>query len=239
MKVRFEEAFLDIQPLVPTQLPHHDIPIDPREAESESQSASVSATAAGQKTPSVAQDSLLLLLQSASRVQVFDAIKGSVLRELSLDIPSPHSPARCAAWALNKGSTTEDLCVAGFCASQDMSIFHFGAGQPSSQQHLHDPAAPSARPALSRLDSLVQGVAVRELSTFSPLATVWSLRRLALLRVQILKSQAIGVLRSQEYFVSPANVRIIHASALKPTPRIRKHRALIVLSTGVVLTIQL
>mmetsp|Transcript_30026 Transcript_30026/g.66461 ORF Transcript_30026/g.66461 Transcript_30026/m.66461 type:complete len:473 (+) Transcript_30026:3-1421(+) len=237
LKVRFEEMFLDIQPLV-TQLTHPDFS---KESQSERGDSTVgaSATASGSAGPTVpvAQDSLLLLLHSATRVQVFDAVKGAVLREFRLDaIPSP---AKCAAWMLSpRKKTGEDLSVAGFCVSQDFSIFHFGEPTSSHQLLLHR-AASSARPAPSRLDSLVQGVAVRELSTFSPLATVWSLRRLALLRVQILKSKTAGVLRSQEYFVAPANVRIIHASALKSTPRIRKHRALVVLSQGVVIILSL
>lgn len=91
----------------------------------------------------------------------------------------------------------------------------------------------------SKLDNLVQGVSINELRTFSPLACVWSLRRLALLRMQLVGHKGAEVLRSEEYFIAHPNVRILYASGLKATPRMRNHRAVLVLSNGHIIVMHL
>lgn len=92
---------------------------------------------------------------------------------------------------------------------------------------------------VTSLDQLVQGVSIRELNAFSPLACVWSLRRLALLRVQLVQVRGAEVLRTEEYCVEQENVRVVYASALMAQPRMRNHRALVVLSNGHVIVLHL
>ena len=72
-----------------------------------------------------------------------------------------------------------------------------------SQSQVHGILSQAAiRGAFGAVDNLVQGVCIRELSSCSPLATVWSLRRLALLRVQLLSQRGVEVLRCEEYAIN-------------------------------------
>jgi hypothetical protein len=89
------------------------------------------------------------------------------------------------------------------------------------------------------LDNVVQGVSIHGLAGYSPLACVWALRRLALLRVQLVPQRGAEVLRTEEYRLSQDNVRVVYASALKAMPRMRNHRAIVVLSNGHVLVLHL
>ena len=159
----------------------------------------------------------------------------------------------------NINNNNNERAITGLCVAQDMRIFLFGEDSGQFHQHrLHDqhPAAAylqhnalhqqsslhynsmSIR-SFSKLDNLVQGVCVNELAGYSPLATVWSLRRLVLLRVQLLNQRGAEVLRSEEYVLGPDNVRIIFASALRARPRMRNHRAVLVLSNGHVIVMHL
>jgi hypothetical protein len=118
---------------------------------------------------------------------------------------------------------------------------------PQLQQSQLVGATTAAAPAreFSALDNLVQGVCLRELVGYSPLAAVWSLRRLVLLRMQLQLSErrqrGAEVLRSAEYVLSASqdNVRVVFASALKSRPRMRNHKAVVVLSNGHVLVVHL
>jgi hypothetical protein len=119
---------------------------------------------------------------------------------------------------------------------------------PGGAQHasaFHKPSHTTARarstPGSSAitLDNAVQGVTIHGLAGYSPLACVWSLRRLALLRVQLVPQRGAEVLRTEEYVLSQNNVRVVYASALKAMPRMRNHRAIVVLSNGHVLVLHL
>lgn len=85
----------------------------------------------------------------------------------------------------------------------------------------------------SPLDNMVQGMVLQSLESFSPIATVWSPRRVVLLRVQLLKELALQVLRTEEYSLPACgHCRCVYASALPLARRVRLHRAVAVLSSG-------
>jgi hypothetical protein len=259
-------------------------------------------------------DSLVLLLQSPTRVRLLDGIKGVILTEFPLQIPSNTSSNRrataqpgstvaaCAAWdvpilvdtgpASSSTPASTERAVAGLCVAEGMRVFTFGEESGRFRQHyLNDQTPPAAlaaepqftaslhteshndtefqtefepgrsNPIISRtqqrlqtlprdapaaqpsrgppLDNLVQGMCVRELSGFSPLVCVWSMRRLVLLRVQLVRNCEVEVLRSEEYCVAQEHVRIVYATPLKTVPRMRNHRAMVVLSNGHVVVLHI
>jgi hypothetical protein len=259
-------------------------------------------------------DSLVLLLQSPTRVRLLDGIKGVILTEFPLQVPADHASksrptaepssgvAACAAWdvpilgdtgpASSNTLVSTERAVAGLCVAEGMRVFTFGEESGRFQQHyLNDQTPPAAlaaeaqftaslhteslvddefqtkfppgrsNPIISRtqvrlqtlprdapaaqdmrnppLDNLIQGMCVRELSGFSPLVCVWSMRRLVLLRVQLVRNCEVEVLRTEEYCVSQEHVRIVYASPLKTVPRMRNHRAMVVLSNGHVVVLHI
>jgi hypothetical protein len=255
-------------------------------------------------------DSLVLLLQSPTRVRLLDGVKGVILTEFPLQVPSdktsnsrPTAPpssgvAACAAWdvpilvdtgpASSNTPASVERAIAGLCVAEGMRVFTFGEESGRLRQHyLNDQTPPAAHtaepqfttslhteshidtefqpgrsnPVFSRtqqrlqtlpheaptaqpsrsppLDNLVQGMCVRELTGFSPLVCVWSMRRLVLLRVQLVRNCEVEVLRSEEYCVAQEHVRIVYATPLKTVPRMRNHRAMVVLSNGHVVVLHI
>ena len=112
----------------------------------------------------------------------------------------------------------------------------------------------------SSLDCLVRGVCLQDLESFSPIATVWSTRRIALLRMHLLladqaqmteggdtgnaeadlgggQADLLRVLRVQEYYLT-RDVRVVYSSALPRVPG-KPHRAVIVLSDGYAMLVHL
>lgn len=214
-------------------------------------------------------ESLILVLQSATQIRLLDGIRGTVLTEFGLPVLSGAAVSSAVwdvPCSDNQDSSLGDRAFTGVCVAKDMSIFLFGERADTVRQYrLHDQQdlqvdatrspvrtrfpqstaltathrTASFIRSFSALDNLVQGVTVRDLTSFAPLACVWSLRRLAVLRVQLLKDHGAEVLRSEEFALTRGKVRIVYASAMRAAPRTRNHRALLVLSDGHIIILHL
>jgi hypothetical protein len=99
-----------------------------------------------------------------------------------------------------------------------------GKKRMSHKQH------PGTSHSASQLDGLVQGMHVHA-AGHSPLAAVWSLRHVVIMRVT-LDNYRPEVMRSMQLCVGDDRVRVVRVVALKTLPNMRAHRALVVLSDG-------
>lgn len=191
-------------------------------------------------------DNLFIVLHGKSNFKVLDALSSKMSK--SFDLGDLHSsdrdgdPIVCGClWNSNSSCnlSLEDIKPVGLFIANGIKIFtyrhnHSLATDKSITRRLllHSSTLNSLAGNYFSVDDLVLGVeAFDSYAGSSPMVAVWSLRRLVILRVEVLGDR-MEYQRALEYRVPHEKIRIVFAKSLSLNIQIRKHRVVVLLSDG-------
>lgn len=189
-----------------------------------------------QDVPPSIQDSLILALQGPKNLKLLDCLTGEFLTQFDLEqgggdgdgfTSADKSIACSGVWDSKAPGVDGMRQVSGLCANHGGRVFSFG--HSFETRYLVRRYAPDDQRV--HLDDIMQGLRVFNADQF-PLATIWNLRKLTILRINLLADRAPQILKMHEFHVPDEKTRIILSCSLKLRPRAHANKAVTVLSDG-------
>lgn len=181
-----------------------------------------------------------LLVQEGKKCKIIECVSKKKLIELELSFQE--SDLACSlAWEIsnvssNEGDTEASKSLVGICVTKTLGVYFFG--EKIGFQKINLPDCPPEYD--SPLNSLVIGCEGFDIEC-SPLAVIWTMRRLFILRVSLGLDEASGpkIMRTIDYLLPSSRVHIVYAKSLLINFEKRYHHILVVLSDGSSSIIQL